>query len=82
MVKVTTGGGKTLGAVAAHLSYISRHGRLEIETEYQAQSAYADADEEARFLFSSLQQSSLNNRIGRPGRVPPPVEDFEARLDP
>jgi alkanesulfonate monooxygenase SsuD/methylene tetrahydromethanopterin reductase-like flavin-dependent oxidoreductase (luciferase family) len=29
-----------------------------------------------------LQQSSLNNRIGRPGRVPPPVEDFEARLDP
>ena len=23
----------------------------------------------------------LNNRIGRPGRVPPPVEDFESRLD-
>jgi len=42
----------------------------------------AETDEEARFLFSSLQQSSLNNRIGRPGRVPPPVEDFEARLDP
>ena len=42
----------------------------------------AEADAEARFLFSSLQQSSLNNRIGRPGRVPPPVEDFEARLDP
>jgi hypothetical protein len=33
MVKVTTGGGKTLGAVAAHLAYISRHGRLEIETD-------------------------------------------------
>ena len=33
MVKVTTGGGKTLGGVAAHLSYISRHGRLEIETD-------------------------------------------------
>ncbi len=42
----------------------------------------ADSDEEARFLFSSLQQSSLNNRIGRRGRVPPPVENFEARLDP
>ncbi len=42
----------------------------------------AETDEEARFLFSSLQQSSLNNRIGRPGRVPPPVEDFESRLDP
>jgi luciferase family oxidoreductase group 1 len=42
----------------------------------------ADSDEEARFLFSSLQQSTLNNRIGRPGRVPPPVADFDARLDP
>jgi luciferase family oxidoreductase group 1 len=42
----------------------------------------AEADDEARFLFSSLQQSSLNNRMGRPGRVPPPVADFEARLDP
>ena len=42
----------------------------------------AETDEEARFLFSSLQQSSLNNRIGRRGRVPPPVADFEARLDP
>ena len=42
----------------------------------------AETDEEARFLFSSLQQSSLNNRIGRPGRVPAPVADFEARLDP
>jgi luciferase family oxidoreductase group 1 len=42
----------------------------------------AESDEEARFLFSSLQQASLNNRTGRPGRVPPPVEDFEARLDP
>jgi len=29
-----------------------------------------------------LQQSSLNNRIGRPGRVPRPVADFDAQLDP
>jgi luciferase family oxidoreductase group 1 len=42
----------------------------------------AESDQEARFLFSSLQQSSLNNRIGRPGRVPPPVADFDAQLDP
>src|SRR6202040_3222737 len=42
----------------------------------------AESDAEARFLFSSLQQSSLNNRPGRRGRVPPPVADFEARLDP
>src|SRR5438552_15623197 len=42
----------------------------------------AESDEEARFLFSSLQQSTLNNRAGRRGRVPPPVADFDARLDP
>jgi hypothetical protein len=32
MVKVT-GGGKKVGAVAAHFSYISQHGELEIETD-------------------------------------------------
>jgi alkanesulfonate monooxygenase SsuD/methylene tetrahydromethanopterin reductase-like flavin-dependent oxidoreductase (luciferase family) len=42
----------------------------------------AETDDEARFLFSSLQQSSLNNRIGQPSRVPPPVENFAATLDP
>jgi luciferase family oxidoreductase group 1 len=42
----------------------------------------AESDEEARFLFSSLQQSTLNNRTGRRGRVPPPVKDFDAQLDP
>jgi luciferase family oxidoreductase group 1 len=42
----------------------------------------AETDAEARFLFSSLLQSTLNNRIGQPSRVPPPVADFEATLDP
>ena len=42
----------------------------------------AETDEMARFLFSSLQQATLNNRIGQPGRVPPPVADFAATLDP
>src|SRR5205823_1165781 len=42
----------------------------------------AESDEEARFLFSSLQRSTLNNRTGRRGRVPPPVADFDAQLDP
>jgi luciferase family oxidoreductase group 1 len=42
----------------------------------------AETDGEARFLFSSLQQSTLNNRTGRPSRVPPPVQNFDARLDP
>ena len=42
----------------------------------------ADSDREARRLFSSLQQAFLNLRSGRPGKLPPPVDDLEARLDP
>lgn len=42
----------------------------------------AETDEEARFLFSSLQQAFVNLRRGRPGKLPAPVEGFEARLDP
>ncbi|MFO1026145.1 MAG: LLM class flavin-dependent oxidoreductase [Acetobacteraceae bacterium] len=42
----------------------------------------ADTDAEARFLFSSLQQSFLNLRRGRPGKLPRPVEDMDSRLDP
>jgi luciferase family oxidoreductase group 1 len=42
----------------------------------------AESDEEAGFLFSSLQQSTLNNRTGTPGRVPSPVENFVETLDP
>jgi len=41
----------------------------------------ADTDAEARFLFSSTQQSFLNIRSGRPGRLPPPIEDFDQRVD-
>lgn len=41
----------------------------------------AATDAEAKFLFSSLQQSFLNIRSGRPGRLPPPVEDFERQID-
>lgn len=42
----------------------------------------ADTDREARFLFSSLQQAFINLRLGRPGRLPPPVESFSDRLGP
>jgi luciferase family oxidoreductase group 1 len=38
----------------------------------------ADTDAEARYHFSSLQQAFLNLRRGRPGEVPPPVDDIEA----
>ena len=34
----------------------------------------ADTDEEARLLFTSLQQAFVNLRRGRPGQLPPPVE--------
>ena len=42
----------------------------------------ADTDEEATLLFSSMQQAFVNLRSGRPGKLPPPVENYEASLDP
>jgi luciferase family oxidoreductase group 1 len=41
----------------------------------------ADSEAEARALFSSLQQAFVNLRTGRPGKLPPPVEDFGKGLD-
>ncbi len=41
----------------------------------------ADTDAQARFLFSSIQQSFLNIRRGRPAKLPPPVADMDARMD-
>jgi luciferase family oxidoreductase group 1 len=40
----------------------------------------AETDAEARRLFTSLQQAFLNLRTGRPTRLPPPVDDIEARF--
>jgi len=40
----------------------------------------ADTDEEARRLWSSLQQAFLNLRRGQPGPLPPPVSGFEGQL--
>lgn len=42
----------------------------------------AETDAQALRLFSSLQQAFLNLRQGRPGKLPPPVDDLDARLDP
>jgi alkanesulfonate monooxygenase SsuD/methylene tetrahydromethanopterin reductase-like flavin-dependent oxidoreductase (luciferase family) len=42
----------------------------------------ADTDEEARLLFTSLQQAFVNLRRGMPGRLPPPIAGFEDRLTP
>jgi luciferase family oxidoreductase group 1 len=42
----------------------------------------ADTDAAARLLFTSLQQAFLNLRRGTPGKLPAPVADFDATLDP
>jgi len=42
----------------------------------------ADTDDEARFLASSMQQSFVNLRTGRPTRLPPPVENYMEGLGP
>ncbi|WP_411289228.1 LLM class flavin-dependent oxidoreductase [Phenylobacterium sp.] len=41
----------------------------------------AETDAQARHLFTSLQQAFLNLRTGRPGPLPPPVDDIERRLE-
>ena len=40
----------------------------------------AETDAEARFLFTSLQQAWVNLRSGRPGPLPPPIDDVEGTL--
>jgi luciferase family oxidoreductase group 1 len=42
----------------------------------------APTDEEARLLFTSLQQAFVNLRTGRAGKLPRPVEGYEQTLDP
>ena len=42
----------------------------------------AETDDEARLLFTSLQQAFVNLRLGRPGQLPPPVPGYERRLGP
>lgn len=42
----------------------------------------ADSDDEARRLFTSLQQAFVNLRRGTPGLLPPPDESFPATLAP
>jgi luciferase family oxidoreductase group 1 len=41
----------------------------------------AASDADAERLFTSLQQAFINLRSGRPGRLPPPVDDMASRLD-
>src|SRR5690606_29285934 len=39
-------------------------------------------EDDARYLASSWQQSFVNLRTGRPGRLPPPVEGYVESLPP
>ncbi|MEW4449485.1 LLM class flavin-dependent oxidoreductase [Qipengyuania sp. JC766] len=40
----------------------------------------AETDEEARYLASSQQQSFVRLRTGSPGKLPPPIRDYEETL--
>jgi luciferase family oxidoreductase group 1 len=40
----------------------------------------AETDDEARLLFTSLQQAFVNLRTGRPGQLPPPVAGYADQL--
>ena len=42
----------------------------------------AETDETANYLATSMQQMFIALRSGRPGPLPPPVENFEDSLDP
>ncbi len=42
----------------------------------------ADTDAEAARLFTSIQQSFIRLRTGRPGQLSPPVDDLAAQIDP
>jgi luciferase family oxidoreductase group 1 len=41
----------------------------------------SDTDAQAKYLFTSQQQSFVNIRSGRAGKLPPPVDDFGKGLD-
>jgi luciferase family oxidoreductase group 1 len=42
----------------------------------------AETDEQARFLFTSVQQSFTNLRRNTPGQIPPPIEDIDSYWSP
>ena len=42
----------------------------------------ADTDDQARYLFTSIQQAFLNLRRGQPAQLPPPVAGFDGAMAP
>lgn len=68
-------------AVAAYRTRFEPSARLERPHVMLALNVFAaDTDEEARLLFTSLQQAFVNLATGMPGRLPPPMEGYEERL--
>ena len=41
----------------------------------------AETDAQARYLFTSSQQAFINIRSGRPGKLPPPIDDIGPLLE-
>ena len=70
-------------AVALYRSRFRPSARLAAPRVMLALNVFAAAtDGAARLLFSSLQQAFINLRTGHPGKLPAPVEGYEAGLDP
>ena len=42
----------------------------------------AETDAQARYLFTSVQQSFTNLRRGTPGQIPPPIDDIDSYWSP
>ena len=70
-------------ALQAYRSQFRASTRLERPYVMLGVNAFAaETHEEARLLFSSLQQAFVNLRRGRPGRLQPPDPAFDASLTP
>ncbi len=70
-------------AVAVYRRDFRPSARLQAPWAILALNVVASASEaESRRLFTTQQQSFVNLRRGRPGRIPPPVDDIEAFWEP
>ncbi len=70
-------------AIATYRAHFRPSPRLTRPQVMLALNVFAAAtDAEGRRLRTSMQQAFANLRSGRPGRLPPPVDDVRAVLDP
>ncbi|MFT4198603.1 MAG: LLM class flavin-dependent oxidoreductase [Pseudoxanthomonas sp.] len=70
-------------ALALYRRDFQPSGRLPAPYAMLGLNVVAAADDvQARRLFTSAQQAFVNLRRGRPGRIPPPIDDIEAYWEP